>query len=606
MRNRLAFMAFYYLGWVLYFIIIRGVFLLYHYSSSVKLSAKTIFRIFLNGLRLDSSFAAYISLFPFLLITLSVLVKKQFWKTSVKIYTLTILIFLTVLMAIDLELYKTWGFRIDNTFLMYLNTPMEMLASSASSPWVQLTLIYVAVISAGIFILGKIIKNLKFKNANRFYFMIPLIFTVLLIIPIRGGFQLAAINISNVYFSKSSFANHAAINIGWNFFFSLLNKPEGKTNPYVYMDRTEADTVVARLLNNRSTDTTRLLNAVKPNVLVIIWESFTAKVSEKTGGMSGITPEFSRLCAEGILFTNMYATGDRSDKGIVGILSGYPAQPTRSIITIPQKAEKLPVISESFSKNGFKTAFYYGGEPEFANMKSFLVKSFDTLITKEDFPEDQYNSKWGAHDHIVFNQLLIDLRKESKPFFYTFFTLSSHEPFEVPIESKFGNDSHLNKYLSSLYYTDQSLGNFIRQAKTEKWWDSTLVVIIADHGHYLPGENAAHEKDKFHIPMLWVGGAVAKRNMTITNVCSQTDFAATLLDQYAFDRKHFKWSRPVILADHAYYAFTNGFGFVTQNGYSAFDHISKQPLTSEGKNREELLKAGKAYSQNSFQDYLEK
>ena len=121
-----------------------------------------------------------------------------------------------------------------------------------------------------------------------------------------------------------------------------------------------------------------------------MWESLTSKVVASVGGLPGITPRFDSLARQGILFTNMYASGDRSAKGIVAILSGYPAQPTTSIITIPTKTASLPSLPRTFKAQGYHNSFYYGGETEFSNIKSYLLQQgFEKIIDYKLNDEEQ-------------------------------------------------------------------------------------------------------------------------------------------------------------------------------------------------------------------------
>ncbi len=134
-----------------------------------------------------------------------------------------------------------------------------------------------------------------------------------------------------------------------------------------------------------------------------------------------------------MLFDNFYASGDRTDKGVIAVLSGYPAQPTSSIIKFPSKTQNLPKLNNYLKKLGYKTSFIYGGDVDFANFRSYLTTSgFDHLTTMDDFPDDINTSKWGIHDHFMFNQSLQELDTTQAPFAKVILTLSSHEPFDVP------------------------------------------------------------------------------------------------------------------------------------------------------------------------------
>lgn len=306
-------------------------------------------------------------------------------------------------------------------------------------------------------------------------------------LPIRGGWQQIPVNQSDVYFSEKLFANHAAVNVPWNVIYSLSKADFKEQNPYQYLPKNEAQTLVDSLYIKAPGETENILNTARPNVLFIILESYTAKLVGSAGGQKGVTPEIDKIAAEGLAFTNFYANGDRSEKGLVALLSGYPVQPKTSIIKTPRKTEKLPHLNQSLEKAGYHTSYYYGGELAFANIKSYvLTAGYDRLIGKGDFPAQHYNSKWGVHDHILLERVHQDLKTEKQPFFSTVFTLSSHEPYTVPMETKFPGDDDSSRFKNSVYYTDQAVGAFIKEARKQAWWQNTLVVLVADHGHTLP------------------------------------------------------------------------------------------------------------------------
>lgn len=612
MKKRLAFLLGYLCMWLLFFIFFKIIFLIYHADQSSELAFPFILGIFKHGFRLDLSFSSYISAIPFLLISLSVLFPIKFIRPVIKYYTIFVAILITLLCVIDLELFKAWGFRLDATPLIYLDTPNEMWASAGASPIALL--LFILLVVAGLFIFSYIkwldpIISLT-KKVSFLTFPFFLLISASLIIPIRGGLQLAPLNVSDAYFSNNNFANQAAINVPWNFFNAVSRKTYDKTNPYVFMEEDVAKEILSEHLNMGDANNVSVLRTTRPNVLLIIWESLTAKAVETLGGVKGITPNFDQLTKEGILFTNFYASGDRSDKGIVGILSGYPAQPTQSIIKLPSKAAKLPSLSKSFAAAGYNTSFYYGGELEFANIKAYLVSGgFNNIIGKDSFSSKDWNSKWGAHDHVVFDKILADMHEQPTPFFTTVFTLSSHEPFEVPMESHIKGSDEESLFLNALYYTDQSLGDFIQQLKRMPFYDETLVIILADHGHRMPLSSRNHEKEKFHIPMLWLGGALIPKDSVISTYSSQTDLAATLLTQLELPTAAYEWSRNILSPGtnpFAHYVFNDGFGHVSNNGYEVFDNISKKFIIGDASLDADEAKFSKAYLQLSYQDFLDK
>jgi phosphoglycerol transferase MdoB-like AlkP superfamily enzyme len=332
------------------------------------------------------------------------------------------------------------------------------------------------------------------------------------------------------------------------------------------------------------------------------------------GGKKGITPQFDSLCKEGILFNNIYASGDRSDKGLIAVLSSFPAQSITSIMNKTTKAASLPSICKTLNQQNYHTAFYYGGEPEFANIKSYLVAShYDEIIGKENFPPQTWNSKWGAHDEVVLNRMLEDLNKQKQPFFTSLFTLSSHEPFEIPMKPLLPGKDDESKFLNSMHYTDSCVGAFIRQAKQQTWWNNTVIIITADHGHPLPWTEQTqvvnHYPSEFKVPMLWLGGALTKTDTIISTIGSQIDISETLLKQMSLNGKEFEFSKNLLARNpspFAYYAYNNGFGFLTPHGHFVFDNVSKNFLEKSPEITENDVNNGKAYLQYSFQEYLNK
>ena len=154
------------------------------------------------------------------------------------------------------------------------------------------------------------------------------------------------------------------------------------------------------------------------------------------------------------------------------------------------------------------------------------------------------------------------------PFFYTLFTLSSHEPFDIPIEPMFGSDNNENSFKSAMHYTDACLGKFIEQAKKTTWWDSTLVVITADHGTTQINNTANGQKESFHIPLLWLGGALALTDTVISSVSCQLDLAPTLLAQLNINPPDYVYGRNILSTNYqsrAYYSYGDGFGIVSDS-----------------------------------------
>ena len=222
----------YYTLWVAYFLTARLIFLLYYFQETQSIGFQAFMKTFFCGVRLDLSAAGYFSALPFLLLTINSLFKrKNYLLKVVQIFTAILIILSSVLIIIDLGLYQNWGFRLDDTFLKYLKSPKEMMASSSTAPVFLFVFIAAMLSFSSIYIFNRLFfTQLKFSHSSQndnyhplsiktiFQFLLGLILTFSLIIPIRGGFQLAPVNQSAVYFSNQPFANHAAVNVLLNFF----------------------------------------------------------------------------------------------------------------------------------------------------------------------------------------------------------------------------------------------------------------------------------------------------------------------------------------------------------------------------------------------------
>ncbi|HEY5463902.1 MAG TPA: sulfatase-like hydrolase/transferase [Hanamia sp.] len=599
----------YFLYWLLFFAIARATFLLYHLHLTKTLSGAEIFKSFLYGLRMDASFAGYLCIIPFLLFLIKSFATSLPINKIIRIYTYVLIIIISFLLIADLGLYTAWGYRMDATPLQYFKSPKEMATTVSSAPVIPLLIIFIVLIFLYIFIYKKYFnfyidrKQKQFHWADSFFSMFLIAF---LFVPIRGGIQKIPMIISDVYFSPKIFADHAAINLPWNIMFSILNM-HNSHNPFDYFPEAKSEELVHSLYNTGPKRIPSILSVEKPNIIFIILESFTAKWVGCLGGVPGVTPNLDSIAADGLLFTHIYAAGDRSEKGQVAVLSGYPNQAITSIVKTPTKTSHLPSINQSLEKIGYHSSYTYGGELEFANIKSYLINiGINQLIDKYSFPVSERTTSWGVHDQYVFNRFYKDIEKEKQPFFAAMFTLSSHEPYDVPMKPRFPGKDETTLFKNSVYYTDSIIGHFIRTLKQDPLWKNTLIVFVADHGHPLPGHDPNDRPSKFRIPLIFSGGALTMKGK-INNIGSQTDIVTTILDQLHLPSDQFKWGKDLLdssARQFAFYCFNNGFGFVTPQGTETMDNDSKEPIYKDPGFDTTNLKYGKAYMQFSYQDFL--
>jgi phosphoglycerol transferase MdoB-like AlkP superfamily enzyme len=611
MKKRIIAIGSYLVFWILFFFLARLFFILMQYELSFQNSFFDLSATFWHGSKLDISTTGYYLIIPILVMIPGIFFNGNWYGIVIRWYTYILIVFSSLIVVSDANLYSYWGFRMDYTPMFYLKTPGEAIASVSTMKIILFLFTTGLMASLFIFLYKKIIDRL-FNNFERIHYPVPaiLLFLILwgaLIIPIRGGFGVAPINAGTVYFSKKMFLNHAAINAVWNVGTSAFTQKPVK-NPYEFGDLAVAKTIVDTLTIKKGIPE-KVLNTTRPDVIIIVLESFSGYLIGPLGGDSLVTPNFNRYVKEGILFSNFYASGTRTDKAMPAILDGYPAQPAQSIIKEPKKSQSLPSLVKILVENGYHSSFWYGGEINFANFNSFVIGSgFHDIITKNNFDPVNYNSKWGVHDHILFQSLKDSMKNVSEPFIKVILTLSSHEPFDVPMEPVFSGQDNMSKYKNSIYYTDKTLGSFLDWAKNTEWWKNALIIMVADHAARISGDVPNYSQNVFKIPMLWVGGALSQRGKIIRKLGSQVDIPTTVLDQLGLTNI-FPFGKDMF-SDHsksfAFYTYNEGFGFITDSSSVGFDLKSRMNVLSEGKDPESSEQKGKAYLQVLFNDYLKR
>lgn len=610
MKTRFKYFFLTYVFFVLIFIIQKPLFMLYHLPLFKEATWKDWFLVPYHGLPLDFSLAGYLTIIPGLLLICTIWSRKRLWRRLAKAYFAVIAIILSAVFVIDLGLYRYWGFRLDTTPLFYFySSPRDALASAGAWELIGgiVALLVLAVLLYALFylLLRDDVLEKKLLPLNRPFF--TLLFVLLwaaLFIPIRGGFKASTMNIGKVYFSENMRLNHAATNPLFSLLVSLI-KQENFKQQYRFMKDDEANKLVAQMYDqdvvHRSYQAPQqwILTTDRPNILFVVMESFSSKLMASLGGERNVAVNLDRLSAEGLLFRHFYATSFRTDRGLVSILSGFPSLPTNSIMKMPKVSQSLPSIAASLRKVGYAADYYYGGDADFTNMRSYLKGTgFETIVCDEDFPVSDRLSKWGVPDHLLFEKVLSNLRqnKRQKPWFKVVQTLSSHEPFDVPYHRL--NDKILNAFA----YTDSCVGHFVDELKKLPLWKNTLVVLVPDHLGCYPQDIDNLSVERYQIPLIFLGGAL-KEPGTVDIHGSQTDIAATLLGQMGIAHHEFTYSKDIFnpSSPHfAFFTFPDAFGLVDEDNQVVFNNESKKVVLDRGKRPGKNLKRGKAYLQKIY------
>lgn len=618
LRNILFFCRFF-LFWLLFFLFDRLAFLLINAKKIAAIPFSEIAATFYHALSLDLSMIAYILAIPlFSYIFWMLAGRKTVTLKWLSTYNNILVVLFSIISVVNFNIYREWGSKVNAKALGFaISTPNEALASSVSSP-IALSLSLLVLLSFTGFVLQRYVagRELSFPKMPLWLriAIIPLLLLGCFAL-IRGGLRGSPINQSMGYFSKDQLLNHAAVNTEWNLLSSIIAARKTNHNPYLYFSRDEAQQRVRELYAVKKDSTLHILKTDRPNVVLVVIESFTADLTRTLGGEQDITPHFDDMISKGVLFSNIYASGSRTDKGLVASLAGFPTLAAGSIVKWPEKMQKLPAIAQPLFRNGYRTSFYYGGESEFDNYKAFILShDYQRLVDRNSFTTPA-RSPWGQFDEAVFSRQLADLNHEKQPFFSSLLTLTNHEPYVLPGKPRFGSADNRQKFKSTAYYTDSCIHAYLESAKKQSWYANTLFIFVADHGHPEPkGRYDIFKPERYHIPLLFYGDVIRDeykgRNFTQTG--SQADIAATLLGQLGIPATGFVWSKNLLnpyTRQFAFFSWDNGMGFTDNRQCITFDNVGKLVLYNSDPrdqvNGNALLEDAKAYLQVIYQEFID-
>lgn len=576
MKAKLLFLLKYYLLWIVFALVAKVLFLLYQYQETVSLTLHDYFMIFIGGFRMDLSYGGYVMMLACVVMAVGIFLPVKVLKVVYAVLTILLLTVSSLIVCGDLELFKNWGYHMDSTPLTYLKTPGDAMASTPV--WLIAVLVLLCVLLvAGFYCLyrGWISTGLKQGKDKWWQSIVYILLGGIMIIPVRGGFNVAPMNVSFVFFNnKNMYANQAAVNPVWNFLYEVMHMGKLKDS-YNFMPLERAQQLVDSIYTERG-NFPKVLKTERPNIVVFLLETFTSRALEAM-------PNLKAIAKEGIFFSRVYATGNRSDRGIQGVIGGFPSYPKVSMLKYPNKTYGHPRFPVDFEKEGYATRFYYAGDLNFGGFRSYITMSFQESVTEDDFSGEAIENrfKWGVHDGYMLDRLYEDLLKAPTPYLYMAFTMSSHEPFVVPMETRFPGEDNGSKLKNAIAYTDTCLGKFFQKCKKAGIWDNTLFVLIADHGTRHIGPLQPFVPEAYEIPMVFTGGVMSVRDSVVSTIGSQTDMVATLYAQLGMDASAFKYSKNLLnpsVIPFAFYAYPNAIAVVNGDGAYIYELGTKRNL----------------------------
>jgi len=377
--------------------------------------------------------------------------------------------------------------------------------------------------------------------------------------------------VDGTHFSPDRTLNEIANNGSMSFANAALTHDLDYDAYYETMNKTEAYRRVRHLLAEPGADLANQTNSIlrhvqgdsskpKLNVVILMEESLGSEFWGCLGRTNTLTPQMDQLATnEGILFTNLYASGNRTVRGFEGVLSSFPPLPGDSIVK-RNHSENVETIARVLKRDGYNTIFFYGGRGMFDSMKSYTMNNgWDRFLEhnppfNDDFPHPNFETIWGVSDEEVFARAIKEfhaLNETGKPFLGTVMTVSNHKPYaypagRIPEEATENNAKRKPGLWHSLMiklgfstkpgatrnkvvkYSDWCLGQFFQAAKKEPFWTNTVFVVVADHGARVYGSQSI-PIFSYEIPLVILGPAVVKSPTRVGQLGCSLDVAPTVL-----------------------------------------------------------------------------
>ena len=619
MKKDICYLAWLFCGFLLFFLgVQKPLFMLYNRGfGGTSMTNSDLMDIYSNGLAIDVATVGYLLVVPLLLIGLHWCFTRWNPRRWLMVYCGIMAVALSLAALADASLYEFWEFKLDRMAFFYLGDPKDAFASVSVGylllrflAWVLLSVLTYFLLAWPMILSGrKSVRSTGSRSRKKRLWVVKVLLFVVLCgaeFAMIRGLRIWPNTPGRVFYSKITYYNHAALNPVFNLFYTLTKK-EDDYRQFDAFDEEELARLMEGLFPTSADSTEILLNTQRPSVLVIVLEGFGSCFVEGLGGdVKEVGVNISRLLPEAICFTNCYCGSFRTDRGIVCSISGYLGQPTTSIMRYAHKIKNLPGLPKTLKQYGYQTQALYGGDISFFNMSEYFITSgHDRLVSQDNFPAADRSTKWGVPDHVAFQWLFEDIQQkhqqQQEPWYTTFLTISSHNPFDVPYH-RLSSSTDINDdavKFNAFAYTDSCYGDFIDRLRETPAWDNLLIVTVADHGFNWRPMNSP---DFPRIPFLMMGGAV-REPKRIETLMSQTDLPAIVLGQMGIPHKDYTFSRDVLgdtyRTPFAFNTFNNGFNICDTTGCTVYDNVARRAVSGADPHREAM---GKAILQTLYHD----
>ncbi|MFH1380449.1 MAG: sulfatase-like hydrolase/transferase [bacterium] len=563
----------------------RVVFFIHYYHLFSSCTTAEILTGFVQGVRFDIAALIMVSGIFFFMLVIPGLARYTAAVKTVGIMHLISFIFVLIWQVIDIQYYAYVNRRISyEIFAVLSDMPaMVLMAFSQYLGKIAIFFVLLVILSMGWIFLLKIINRHKdLQYTVKTEILIFVVFACIAAVGFRGGFQYKPLRVSYAFQNEKIILGHLALNAVFTTVQTLRRQQDKKL---IAWEPFPEDT--AAFQDIIDDDRSLFLNDLYPlyrknaqnktnaeknyNVVILVMESWSGFLMGSLGGAYGVTKEFDALSTDGLLCTNFFAAGQRSTESIASILGSVPAFPDAAVLNSSLEQNRYDFLPKLLKQRGYATLFLHGGRRGTMGFDGFArLTGFDRHISREDFNGDNTidDGVWGIWDEYALARLNTELREMKQPFCSLFFSLSSHDPCNLPSPefAVFDTDTANGDFLNVLKYSDYALGMFFKQAQQEEYFNRTLFIIAADHtdGHF-PDKQIF---DLFRVPCLFYAPRIIQAGR-FEGLSSHMDILPSLLDILGLDIPHASFGKSVFSEQEHRYVIMNNSSFFgwAEDGY---------------------------------------
>jgi phosphoglycerol transferase MdoB-like AlkP superfamily enzyme len=582
-----------FLFWILVFDFQRIVFSIHNWNKFEGVSFGEWLGAFFYSIKLDLGTAGALVVLPALLLTLRLIADTKWINRFFYGILFFEALFVALIHSGEVNAYGEWNHKLTSRVFMHLGNPDEVFRTADYS----MTIWYFVFLFLELVFAWKLMRFLfKFQDQisfKKWFIALPvaiLSFGILgssSFLLLRGGLQPIPMNINVATYSNNPISNDLSINSLYFFGKSYLLYNRSEIDEYMpKINPKLAKKITDDLMGYPKKHDNYFLKTNRPNVVFIVLEGWSGEAisclsetntDEVSHGVNS-TPNFDKIANEGILFTNIFATSGTSEIGNSSIFSGFPGIPEVSITMQPEKHRKLRSLNQDLEAWGYNTNYMFSGDLKYGNIGGyFMDHGFDVVKDESDFPSDLPRGKLNFYDEDLYKFLVDAMNKSKQPFMHCAFTGSTHSPYDQP-KAKRGQvfTGVESDFMNALVYSDEAMGKFIKNCRKQPWFDNTLFVFVADHGHPTPTVTNPSSSIYNHIPLLFWGNAIKEeyRGKKMNVLGSQADIAATLLYQMGGNADQYPWSKDLMnpnVPEFALHTITRGYGWITPKGNMTYE-----------------------------------